>query len=262
MQSERMALVKAGRAERASSSRRAKVLAISAGVAVGAAVTTTSTAAASTAGATASATATGSIPVSAAVTGASFAGWKMVVVDAGLLAATGVAAVAVAVNERPSPPPRVESSRMVSPPGPTSTATTLPNRASASEVPTMSVGDLPTAKEDSRPAPRVIAANAAPASEPTPAAAPASLADEMKSAEAIRTASREGRIADAIRLLDEHDARFPNGALSEETLVLRIEAFAKAGRNAEAKALAEKFLSERPKSPYAPRVRATNSRLD
>ena len=118
----------------------------------------------------------------------------------------------------------------------------------------MSVGDLPTAKEDSRPAPR--------ASEPTPAAAPASLADEMKSAEAIRTASREGRIADAIRLLDEHDARFPNGALSEETLVLRIEAFAKAGRNAEAKALAEKFLSERPKSPYAPRVRATNSRLD
>lgn len=126
----------------------------------------------------------------------------------------------------------------------------------------MSVGDLPAAKDDARTATRPVATIAAPPTEPARAAPPASLADEMKSAEAIRSASREGRAADAIRLLDEHDARFPNGALSEETLVLRIEAFAKAGRAAEAKALAERFLSERPKSPYAPRVRSTISRLE
>ena len=84
----------------------------------------------------------------------------------------------------------------------------------------------------------------------------------MKSAEAIRAASREGRTADAMRLLDEHDVRFPHGALAEETRVLRIETFAEAGRNAEAKALADQFLSERPRSPYAPRVRSTLSRLE
>jgi hypothetical protein len=253
MKSERNALVKAGRVERASSSRRAKILAIGAGVAVGATVTTASTAAAATA---ASST---SIPVSAVATGASFAGWKMVVVAAGLLAASGVAAVAVAVNERAVPPPRVESSRMASPPGPTSTTTTIANRAS--EVPTMSVGDLPSAKDDARKPARASAPSVV-ANDPAPVAAPPSLADEMKSAEAIRAASREGRTADAIRLLDEHDARFPNGALAEETLVLRIETFAKAARAAEAKALADKFLTERPKSPYAPRVRSTMSRLE
>ena len=124
----------------------------------------------------------------------------------------------------------------------------------------MSVGDLPSAKAE---APQVARANTASvaAVEPSPSA-PVSLADEMKSAEAIRSASREGRSADALRLLDEHDARFPNGALAEEALVLRIEAFAKAGRASEAKALADKFLTERPKSPYAPRVRSTMSRLD
>lgn len=249
----RSALVKAGRGERASASRRAKVLAIGAGVAVGAAVTTTSTAAAATAASSAS------MPVSAAAAGAWFAGWKMVVVAAGLLAASGVAAVAVAVNERSVPPPRVESSRMVSPPGPTSTTTSIPATAARpiaplSEVPTMSVDDLPTVKEDAH--------HAARPSAPAPASNASSLAEEMKSAEAIRTAAREGRTADAIRLLDAHDARFPNGALAEETLVLRIEAFAKADRASEAKALADKFISEKPKSPYAPRVRVTRMRLD
>lgn len=250
----RNALVEAGRAERASASRRAKVLAIGAGIAVGATVTTASTVAAATAASSTSA------PVSAAVTGASFAGWKMVVVAAGLLAASGVAAVAVAVNERTVPPPRVESSRMASPPGPTSTTTTISARAS--EIPTMSVVDLPTAKEDTQKSARATStATVARASEPA-AAPPASLAEEMKSAESIRTAGREGRIADALRLLDEHDARFPNGALAEETLVMRIETFAKAGRVSDAKALANKFINERPKSPYAPRVRSTLTRLD
>ena len=124
----------------------------------------------------------------------------------------------------------------------------------------MSVGDLPSVKEEAQKVARPTSvATAAPANEPTP---PASLAEEMKSAESIRTAAREGRTGDALRLLDEHDARFPNGALAEETLVLRIETFAKAGRASEAKALAGKFITERPKSPYAPRVRSTISRLE
>jgi len=255
MKSERLALVKAGRAERASTSRRAKILAIGAGVAVGATLTTTSTAAAATAASAASST---SIPVSAAAAGASFAGWKMVVVAAGVLAASGVAAVAVAVNERSATPPRVESSRMASPPSPTSTTTAIPN-ARPPGMPTMSVGDLPSAKGE---APRVArASTSTPATAPAPAPA-SSLADEMKSAEAIRSAAREGRTDDAMRLLDEHDARFPNGALGEEVEVLRIESLARAGRSAEAKRLAERFVRERPNSPYAPRVRSTISRLE
>jgi TolA-binding protein len=125
----------------------------------------------------------------------------------------------------------------------------------------MSVGDLPSAKNEAAPKTVRAIASAPPAAAEAPAAPP-SLAEEMKSAEAIRAAAREGRTADAIRLLDEHDARFPTGALAEETLVLRIETFAKAGRASEAKALAAKFITERPKSPYAPRVRSTMSRLE
>ncbi len=264
----RSALVRAGREERASAARRASVLAIGAAAGVAATVATTSATAsaaapgaAGAAGATATATASAAVSaqVSAAATGASFAAWKVAFVAGCLVASAGAAVVAV--DGPRAEPPRVESPRAhVAQAAPPPASTPMRTIGSPTvEAPTMSVDDLPAAKDERA---AQAASPVATASAPAPAPAPAStFAEEMKSAEAIRAAAREGRTADAMRLLDEHDARFKNGVLSEEVEVLRIETLARSGHDAEAKRHAERFVTERPRSPYARRVNATLTRL-
>jgi len=58
----------------------------------------------------------------------------------------------------------------------------------------------------------------------------------------------------ALRLLDEHSRRFPNGALAEESEAARVFALCELGRADEARDVAGRFLREHPRSPLAPRV--------
>jgi hypothetical protein len=259
----RQTLVKAGRGERVPPERRAKILAIGAGI-VGGALASTASAAP-----VASATATASAQVAASSATASLATWKILVVAGGLLVSTGAAAIAVVAsayssapaeedkrdkrdNSRPGLVPSVAPSSPMPLPAPSETAAT-------------SVRDLPSVPEVSG-APVVAPARAGVRPAPSTSARASDsltmLPEQLASVETIRTAMREGRTADALRLLDAHEARFPGGALAEEIETLRIEACARGGDRARAKRLAERFITERPTSPYAPRVKAMLSQLE
>jgi hypothetical protein len=128
------------------------------------------------------------------------------------------------------------------------------------------------------PAPRVVAPpREAPAPEPanevppgktpTPeapqSAAPAAGEDRMaryqEEARLVREvdqALRRGQASEALRLLGELNQRFPGGLLVEEREVLSIEALARGGQQEQARSRAEAFLTRRPTSPFAGRLRA------
>ena len=61
----------------------------------------------------------------------------------------------------------------------------------------------------------------------------------------------------ALAALDEHDAAFKGGVLREEQRAQRILALCAAGRTAEARADAQRFLAESPRSPMSARVRSS-----
>jgi outer membrane protein assembly factor BamD (BamD/ComL family) len=82
------------------------------------------------------------------------------------------------------------------------------------------------------------------------------LGDEVASMDRSRAALAAGDAAGALRMLDEYDARFASGLLSQESAVLRVEALAKQGSARAAKELGDRFLAEHPTSPHAARVRA------
>ncbi len=73
----------------------------------------------------------------------------------------------------------------------------------------------------------------------------------------VTSALREKRAARALALIDEHDRRFPNGALRPEFAGERVLTLAALGRHAEACDLSAKFVAQYPKSPFVPEVRAS-----
>ena len=66
----------------------------------------------------------------------------------------------------------------------------------------------------------------------------------------------------ALLLAQEHQRRFPTGALGVERDVIMLEALARSGQTAEARRRAVAFEAKYPKSIHLPRVRALLSRLD
>lgn len=133
------------------------------------------------------------------------------------------------------------------------------------EVSTLSVDALPNVPTRAPSIPRSAptAALARPSAESAPAPSSAGrLAEEMHLVDSIRSAAKGGDTQRAWKLLEEHQARFPSGALSEETDALRIETLHRLGRSQSAAELARRFLSERPSSPYARRVQATLARVN
>ena len=64
-------------------------------------------------------------------------------------------------------------------------------------------------------------------------------------------ALREGDAATALRLLEEHERRFPAGELGDERRGARVRALCGLGRGAQARAEAQRLLRERPDSPVA-----------
>jgi hypothetical protein len=99
-------------------------------------------------------------------------------------------------------------------------------------------------------------ARAAPPVEPTPI----DTRPEPRLAEEVAALDRARRLvandpAKALRALDDYEQRFPSGDLAPEALVLRVEAFVRAGERARAESLALAHLSRHPRSPHAKRIR-------
>jgi len=61
----------------------------------------------------------------------------------------------------------------------------------------------------------------------------------------------------ALAAYDEHNTQFKGGVLGEEERAGRILALCAAGRTAEARAEAQRFLAESPRSPMAARVESS-----
>jgi hypothetical protein len=77
---------------------------------------------------------------------------------------------------------------------------------------------------------------------------------------AARKAQGAGDAARSLSLLEDHQARFPNGLLTEERAEQRVLTLCDLGRLAEASVEGQRFLAEHPRSPYADSVRASCAR--
>jgi len=99
-------------------------------------------------------------------------------------------------------------------------------------------------------------AEAVPPPEPPAAPAPVShhLAEELRLMRAASAALTENEPAKALRILNDHARRFPDGALAEERRALRAIGLCKQ-HAPEARRELEAFLRSDPQSPLAARVR-------
>jgi len=88
------------------------------------------------------------------------------------------------------------------------------------------------------------------------AVAPAlAVADEVRLIDEARVAMRSGNSTKCLQLMTERRQRFPNGVLSPEASLLRIEALSASGQSEQAKQEGSRFLSQYPPGPLAGRVR-------
>jgi len=102
----------------------------------------------------------------------------------------------------------------------------------------------------------VVTAIPAPPGRPSQAS---TLEDELLAIDRARGALVAGDPAQALQRVDLYDARYPSGALSQESAEIRIEALFKAGKQAQAERLAARFLAAHPESPYARVIRSLSS---
>jgi hypothetical protein len=87
-----------------------------------------------------------------------------------------------------------------------------------------------------------------------PPAARATTSEELPLIRRAAEALRDHDPALARQLLDQHEVRFPDGALKQERLGMKLVALCEEDKLAEASALRDRFLAENPDSPMAARV--------
>ncbi|HKY39686.1 MAG TPA: hypothetical protein VJN18_27300 [Polyangiaceae bacterium] len=118
----------------------------------------------------------------------------------------------------------------------------------------------------------LVAKAAEPAPEPEPPAAPPN-AEKRPVKDAVATwdepqlieRARRALGSDprqALQLAQEHQRRFPTGALSVEREVIVLDALARSGQSAEALRRARAFEARYPTSIHAPRVRVLRAKLE
>jgi hypothetical protein len=91
----------------------------------------------------------------------------------------------------------------------------------------------------------------------SPASARSSTLDEeVASIDQARLAVTRGDAPTALQIVGAYDAKFPNGALAQESAEIRIEALFAEGHRAAAERLAAKFTAAHPTSPYVHRLHA------
>lgn len=91
-------------------------------------------------------------------------------------------------------------------------------------------------------------------SDPPPASADTTLAQELRVLARARAALREGDPTRALAALKSHAEAFTEGQLGEDREALRVEALCAAGRVDDARAAARAFAQGWPRSPHVARV--------
>jgi len=111
----------------------------------------------------------------------------------------------------------------------------------------------------------VLSSNPAP-TEAEPPVAPAPLSPPRKQTPADRFAEevailskatselRAGRANDGLKLLEEHERKFPSGRLAEERRAARIQALCALGKLPEAEAELARLKASSPRSPHLARA--------
>ena len=175
---------------------------------------------------------------------------------------------ALVPSQEPPPPPAASSTPEPAAPSGTNSrrsrrhaAPTRPTAHSpaASVGPASAPASAPQPSSDSAPAPRP---SPTPVAEKAPVpAAPAAQQAEQRSEVQLLFEARNvlpQQPAAALRLLDEHAARFGKGQLAPEREVLAIEALRKLGRTAEATQRLQRFQSQYPRSIHLRRLQDKN----
>ena len=149
-------------------------------------------------------------------------------------------------------------------PAKTSVTTVPPTRAAPSTptklvaapvIPAPPVTSPPAIAPAVAPAVQAPIANVTHASSP-PAAPPSTLYEETRRLGAADDALKAGDAPTALSILADHTTRFPSSALAPERAAERISALCMAGRRAEARQEAARFLQEQSVGPLAARVKA------
>jgi len=222
-----LALLRAGDSEEPSESGKHR-LAAALGVALG----VTATASAATASQAAAGAAAGNaLGIKLA------APWLVSLVGGVVL--TGAAVTYVALPSEKAPPAE---------------ATTLPQaqtEAKASPRPAEPEATAPEALPPEQPAERVVRSAAA-----APSGDSKSIAREIAALDEVRRSLAGGQPRKALEQLGSYGKNHPRGVLRQEATLLRIEALSRVGDRSGARRLADRFLSDNPKSPHARRVRA------
>jgi hypothetical protein len=97
--------------------------------------------------------------------------------------------------------------------------------------------------------------------EPEPAASPSRkptpvdpLVEEIAILSRATSALRAGKPAEGLRLLNDHQRKFPNGRLAEERRAARIQALCALGMRPEAEAELARLAQSSPRSPHLARA--------
>lgn len=83
-----------------------------------------------------------------------------------------------------------------------------------------------------------------------------SIGVEIEALDGVRRAMRNHDPGGALRALDAYDHAYPAGTLAQEAALLRIEGLAASGDIAGARARAERFLRDNPRTPHRRRIAA------
>lgn len=130
-------------------------------------------------------------------------------------------------------------------PPPVMPAAATPHEARQAPAPVHS------AAPDAEPAAPEPAAVVFPSRKPAPVDA---LAEEVAILSRATSALRAGSPADGLRLLNEHQRKFPKGRLAEERRAARIQALCALGRRTEAEAELSRLAQSSPRSPHLARA--------
>jgi hypothetical protein len=177
---------------------------------------------------------------------------------------TSAHAPAVAMSAAPKPPPAAfaapVSSDVPSAAAPEIASAPPPNVApkpsQAPASPPIATAATAARAATTPLAPR-IEPRAAASTPPSFSAGPSSLEQDARLLRDAHRALADGDATAALRLLDEHAARFPESTLEPERSAERVFALCRAGRDADARIAADAFLRAHPAGPLAARVGAS-----
>jgi hypothetical protein len=134
--------------------------------------------------------------------------------------------------------------------------------SSAIQAPTAAASVSPAISAEPSPTSSARAAPTAHAAVDSTQQRPNDIAKEREIVDAARAALAKGNMAEAARLLREHDKEFPRGQLGEERDALQIIALARGGKKEQARTLFSAFKRAHGSSPLIPMLEAETGGTD